>query len=648
MDRRRLGSRISERRSRTPYDRPPTTPSRDRSSSGPSTPSSIFSKVREIFTPSRLWSRQTPSVSDNDDLQSTTSSMTETLHSKSLTNVSDDGKFTYPAPLPAPRPNLGKFQSASDSDSNDYRRSMTPLSSIAYPPSASPNERLKEFFRSKGDEKLSDIEVAGVMALIQQASHRNESVLDQYSPSVTSERPISTIESGTVSPVFEESQLHGTPSLRGDLGRNTPPIRSPRYTPLYSRSSTSSRNLGTPTGSSSKVHKSFHYNNIPTPYRPGLKRSLGSLISSRTSTTTDYGVIPSSPNQHGLLSDISLESDSIRSESTVADVDTNNSNMREAPTNDNMEGSPSSERPLSHTASALLSLLDTDSSDNLINVTKKSENKEKKDKIPDNIQKFVSPYSSRPRLSTPRKPQLTSRQSEPSLRSPAVRELEMSRPKESNAFQYKPTKSSSLRQSLVASPEKNSPEPIEIDGDFPQESPKVLFSFKPTDDKNLKTSFNKNMTETIPIDSSSEYNEQKETTEKDKKNAGQISIVSNSMFTKPNLKLSDSLSTPTLPKSNYSNNMFAVSPSKPLFTSVDAASPQVEINGGASPPSTKEVPFTFGVSIKATETTNSSTNDTSLTAASFRWPDVPIANSEPLTENEESRVQWLRENVYRF
>jgi hypothetical protein len=646
MDRRRLGSRLSERRSRTPYERPPTTPSRETVSSRPSTPGSIFSKVRDMFTPSRLWSRQTPSVADSDDLQSITGTITEGTSTRSIANVSDDGKFTYPPPLPAPRPNLGKFDHSTDNESIDYGRSLTSLSSIAYPHGNSPNEKLKEFFRAKGDEKLSDVEVAGVMALIQQASHRNESLLDHYSASVASERAISTINSGTVSPSFED--LSGGTPLRGDMGRATPPVPSPRYTPLYSRSSASSRNLGTPS-ESSKVRKAFHYNNIPTPYRPGLKRSLGSLI---TEPQLTEGKGSASQERRRPPSDLSLRSESFKSESTIEDVDIDVSSISTSTERGEKSLDEHSEKPLSHTASALLSLLDTN--DNAGQSEKLEKRKE--EKIPQEIKKFVSPYAARPRLSTPRK-QLSSRQSEPSLRSPAVRELEMSRPKETNAFQYKPAKSSSLRQSLIASPEKDSPEPIEVDGDFPKDSPNVLFSFQPTDDTTLKSGVEQDKKEVTSLDSKfgskplkkngDPQKMQVSTGEVSGNNIGvtsAMSVVPTSTKTQSELKSSSSLETPVTSNSTYPD-IFGLSPAKPLFASVETASPQIETSSGESPPSTKDAPFSFGVSIK---TTTSETASINTAASPFSWPDVPVVDARPLTPEEETQVKWLRENVYRF
>lgn len=50
--------------------------------------------------------------------------------------------------------------------------------SLAVPMTASPNETLRNFFKEKGDRKLSNMEVYGVLNLIGQAVCRNESLVD--------------------------------------------------------------------------------------------------------------------------------------------------------------------------------------------------------------------------------------------------------------------------------------------------------------------------------------------------------------------------------------------------------------------------------------------------------------------------------------
>lgn len=591
-----------------------------------------------MLTPSRFWSsRETPSEADSDELQSAGNG--SEIRSS---NVSERGTFTFPPPVPAPRPNLGKLPSALEGDNRlQQPGESSPVggvdrqsfASIAFP-QASPNEKLKEFFRSKGDEKLSDVEVAGVLALIQQASHRNESLLDQYSPST--EKCISTLHSVSTSPVLDRDLHRQSDHLfRGHREIATPirsnsqvgaasSIPSPRYIPLYtSHSRTANPNR------SGKVRKTYHYNSLPTPYRPGLKRSLGSLVTvSRNDSRNDSEIERRDEvnEMHGQRATPAASDLSMHSESTISDVEMERglTKLQEDDT----------EKPLSDTASTLLSLLDSEK--------KQTPQSTKEDRIPQDMKQFVSPYAAKRRLSTPRK-QVSSGRSEPALRSPPVRELEISRPKDKS---YKPVKSSSLRQSLVPSPGKKDDEAVDLES---TESPKALFIFQ---QKEASAGGNEGESKIGKSENviGKEVTSQHATGQNvpsqnvaDQTAAAQPFDFNLTTQAPPTFKFNSTAMSSSSNTSTDYPKFPRVSPSKPLFASVEAASPQIVSTLGESPQSTKESPFCFGISKPMTCSVSRSTG-----WPHFAFPEVPTVSGPSLSQEDEATIKSLRETVFQF
>lgn len=147
---------------------------------------------------------------------------------------------------------------------------------------SSPNRRLIEFFRAKGDAQLTDVEREGVLALIKQASENNESVLDLSLDDLANESNMS-FSSDIQTPTIRRSQspLRSSPSF-STLARQSP-LHTPRYTPLYKRSQDSiTANPSTPRGSSStkrlKTSASQHFS-IPTPYKTRSGSNLRADVS---------------------------------------------------------------------------------------------------------------------------------------------------------------------------------------------------------------------------------------------------------------------------------------------------------------------------------------------------------------------------------
>lgn len=147
---------------------------------------------------------------------------------------------------------------------------------------SSPNRRLIEFFRAKGDAQLTDVEREGVLALIKQASENNESVLDLAPDDFANESNMS-FSSDVQTPTIRRSQspLRSNSSF-STLARQSP-IHTPRYTPLYKRSQDSiTRDPSTPRGPPStkrlRTSASEHFS-IPTPYKTRSGSNLRADVS---------------------------------------------------------------------------------------------------------------------------------------------------------------------------------------------------------------------------------------------------------------------------------------------------------------------------------------------------------------------------------
>lgn len=157
---------------------------------------------------------------------------------------------------PFKQSNLGTSTPLDQSFAN---RSMAPLNT------ASPNEALLEFFRNKGDEELSNMEVVGVLSLIGQAVSRNESLVDfstihqRDSPNATYDMPSSIL--GGASTV--------TPNVSGIAAVQTPSRHS---SPAGATRSWSSRRRGLASGP--KISRSRPSSPYSAPARPSAPSSL--------------------------------------------------------------------------------------------------------------------------------------------------------------------------------------------------------------------------------------------------------------------------------------------------------------------------------------------------------------------------------------
>lgn len=339
-------------------------------------------------------------------------------------DVDEYGAFSYPAP------HITRPFATSNSDSQDSQDALTQQ----HAPTGSPNQLIRDFFIKKGSAPLSDIERAGIVSLL----NRDESAQEASSPPAPYSIHTPTVNRFqnylSTSDAFSPRGSAKRQKRSNDSSSNTPE----RRTSLVSSSSSSPKSsplLGTgkkrPVQTSSFTpRKMSHFSSLPTPYRP----------------TTNSNVYQTITN-----SEKSLDSECIVIE------DDENEAMAEA--------DPVPEKALSQTASTLLALIDDQPKELAATST---EEKEKP-------KSFVNPYASTASRSSPRnntQPKLVRKP--PPASSNIVQSLERtmpgndSTPSSTNGTplkriipahldKYKPTRSSTLRQSLIPSPS-SSPE----------------------------------------------------------------------------------------------------------------------------------------------------------------------------------------------
>uniref|UniRef100_A0A060T5L9 ARAD1C13552p n=1 Tax=Blastobotrys adeninivorans TaxID=409370 RepID=A0A060T5L9_BLAAD len=442
MDRSRVATtKLSHHRSRTPYDRPssataPSTPNKGSTpGSSVSTPS-IFARAKNFFTP-RAWRRSEPMGQQSDSVET----------------PSADTIFKHPSPT-IPRPNLDRFDQLA-------ARLGTPKTGGSSPSNAkSPNEKLAEFFKSKGDKQLSDVETEGVLSLIRQAQSQNEGLLEFSPPSTGfASNPGQIVTSGGASVQATPSAAPSVQSAQSPKIMASP-VSTPKYRPLYSSPGASRSN-----SRSSSVRSSPYtpgrrrFTNVSTPYRPSpnlRKSGLQQLVWENSAPAS---------SQNGGQSQAAEGPAGVGAASTASEL---------------VEKAEEPKKELSQTASALLSLLGPEESKE--EEEKTTTNKAAKQDIPEEVKEFINPYASAtsrttsspksPRVSkaprTPRTPK-TSKSSAGSVEdsqnssSPAIKELEKTMPRD----KHRPSRPSNLRNVVVADDKPSSPSNL-----FKFESPK--------------------------------------------------------------------------------------------------------------------------------------------------------------------------------
>jgi hypothetical protein len=388
--------RLGDLRGRTPYDRPsPATPSRSITTDDPPVSRSLFSRVKDIFSPAklspaRLFGINTPStrpteMHEEDIIMDEKPEQSMKIQNDSIGNVNTQGVFSFPPPRQP------------------------------YIESTSPNLKLMEFFREKGTEELSEMEVEGVLSLLNQAKSKDTSPVT--STNLPAQLELTMSMSGPHGEdidgeIYSSPMRHEPKTRKIHISTESPVSYSPLYTPPRKKSQP-----GTPFSRSS-----MHYHDIPTPYRPGSRPKQYRQRS-----------VPSAPAREQTHS--------------PAEPDTRQDEVQE--------------RPLSETASALLSLLgDSDEPETVLS---------NEPTTPRIVKQHVNPHRSQKR-------QMTSPASKPAEhRKTAIEELETTKPRNgkpevkspvsvchapspafSSVNKYKPAHPSGLRKSIVVS---SSPQP---------------------------------------------------------------------------------------------------------------------------------------------------------------------------------------------
>ncbi|KAK9459444.1 uncharacterized protein V1516DRAFT_628513 [Lipomyces oligophaga] len=322
-----------------PYSRPkrdvPSTPVRralDNEGSPVKTPGSIFSKVISMFTP--RWT--SPSKESR---------------------ATDVGEKQPDSGLFSPKPASIESQSNMPSQLKPFTFTpviKTPAMARTSPQVSSPSEKLAEFFRAKGDAPLSEIEMEGVLALMRQAQVEQNTLGSADPVKDTPTKVLEPIDEPVTAPSITEQLYPSAPSfttpVRARRVVHSQTVRAPRYNPVMSpqrrRAATPSltrpRNLDLPSSSS--------------PFKPRLVK-----------TAIDLSAPPVFPAPSPLqATDKHLTS----------------------PSGSDLDGTP---KPLSQTASALLSMISPVGSSSEVAQTIKADRERIGDPA---VRPFANPYAS--------------------------------------------------------------------------------------------------------------------------------------------------------------------------------------------------------------------------------------------------------------
>lgn len=371
--------------------------------------------MKALFTPLKWGSGGTQSNEDafNTESEESGSSSADNFQSTHM----EDSIFSYPAP-PVPRPFSGSSEKQEDEQEDTNNA-----------PTGSPNQLLASFFQKKGSEPLSDIEAAGVMSILNRQAMSNQTSTSPSIYSIHSPSLKRFDEYPSMSNMFTPKGSNKRLKRPSDQTVNTPQkissqststSSSPKYSPLFG-SNKKKRPSQSP---SFTPRKMTHFSSIPTPYRPTTSSNVYQAITSSESSPTE-----STTNED----DIEVEI---------------------------VETASVPEKSMSQTASTLLSLID----DEVIEPAPSPVVEKEKPKP------FVNPYASTASRSSPRTNNQAKLVRKPSLPpTNVVQNLERTMPVNGTSpsqnsstpqkrtipaylDKYKPTRSSTLRQSLIPSP----------------------------------------------------------------------------------------------------------------------------------------------------------------------------------------------------
>ncbi|GMG20261.1 unnamed protein product [Ambrosiozyma monospora] len=184
----------------------------------------------------------------------------------------------------------------------DYS-SFATFSNISAQNNANPNETLTEFFKSKGDEPLTDMEVEGVLSLINKAHAQNNSMLDSGSKSFAGNGKVG----GFNAPRFNTTTTNATigditsglnTSNNSMLANNTTTVLRPRnlktpvkvdtptYIPKISTIKRRRQNINNISALGNHVPQSTRrrivtFSSLPSPFRNRISSPLQAYIKSK-------------------------------------------------------------------------------------------------------------------------------------------------------------------------------------------------------------------------------------------------------------------------------------------------------------------------------------------------------------------------------
>ncbi|CDR40817.1 CYFA0S05e04830g1_1 [Cyberlindnera fabianii] len=341
----------------------------------PKTPGSIFSKVKQMFSPT-TWIRE----QDAPSTANANSSGEFNDSDVSLQSVQSDTSRIVTNPI-------NEFQRMRHQSSIQQLRAKE----YTRAGSESPNVKLAKFFSSKGSEPLSEVELAGVRALLAETASASASPKTPRTPSVEPNEDDS-----------EENISHNSMVLKPETSVVSPALTTtPSFKATYNASVVADPDVSISSNATPK-RRVFDYSGFPSPYRTSrLKRSTLAL----------------------------------RSEFNKPDEKEKSADKK---------AEPQPEKKLSNTASALLSFIQN--GEEASTEKTKNDNEEEEDKREID---FSNPYarpkkSSRPSVSKKPSP-LEQLEKTFQSQSPAQPE-KVSLP---IVDKYKPARSSSLRESVT-------------------------------------------------------------------------------------------------------------------------------------------------------------------------------------------------------
>ncbi|GME79082.1 unnamed protein product [Ambrosiozyma monospora] len=184
----------------------------------------------------------------------------------------------------------------------DYS-SFATFSNISAQNNANPNETLTEFFKSKGDEPLTDMEVEGVLSLINKAHAQNNSMLDASSKSfagtgktggfnaprfntTTTNATIGDITSGLNTSNNSMLANNTTTVLRPRNLKTPVKVDTPTYTPKINTVKRRRQNINNISALGNHIPQSTRrrivtFSSLPSPFRNRISSPLQAYIKSK-------------------------------------------------------------------------------------------------------------------------------------------------------------------------------------------------------------------------------------------------------------------------------------------------------------------------------------------------------------------------------